>query len=89
MTDKRSMTYEELTAAFGSPELRQLAEAGMLTDDTMARIAHLARFFEALGAAAPNRGLKVGDVLSADEVAKIWLDTADPAFVPGPCPLLQ
>jgi hypothetical protein len=89
MTDKRSLSYQELTAAFGSPELRQLAEAGMLTGDTMARIAHLARFFEALGVAAPNRGLKVGDVLTEAEVTKIWLDTADPNFDPGPRPILQ
>jgi len=40
----------------------------MLTDDTVERAAHLTRFYEALGQAAPNPKLKVGDVLTEAEV---------------------
>lgn len=82
---KRSMTYEELIAAMRDTVL----DPATLDDDTIVRAQHLARFFDAIAKAAPNSKLKVGDVLSLDEVAKIWLDTADPNYDPGPCPVLQ
>jgi len=85
MADKRSMTYEELIAAMRDTVL----DPATLDDDTIVRAQHLARFFVALSKAAPHSGMKVGDVLTADEVAKIWLDTADPNYDPGPCPVLQ
>jgi hypothetical protein len=82
---KRSMTYEELIAAMRGSVL----DPATLDDDTLVRALHLARFFVALSKAAPHSRMKVGDVLTEAEVTKIWLDTADPNYDPGPCPPLQ
>jgi hypothetical protein len=80
---KRSMTYEELIAA---QTQNTALDPARLTDATLARAVHLGRFFESLTNALPNPNLKIRDVLSEDDVAKIWNDTADPNYVCGPLP---
>jgi hypothetical protein len=40
---KRSLSYEEIEK-MPMPELEQLADAGILDDETLARVAHLGRF---------------------------------------------
>ena len=86
--EKRSLSYEQLMSG-NRAEIEKLGDADMLDDATLRRAAHLGRFFEQLGASAPNPDLKVGDVLTDDEVQKIWRDTADEDVDPGQCPLIH
>jgi hypothetical protein len=74
---KQDLTYEQIMRA-GPDKLERLADADRLSDATLARCAHLGRFLEAIGNAMPNPDLKVGDVLSEDEVERLWKRTADP-----------
>jgi hypothetical protein len=88
---KRSLSYTELTELMRGDQSKfeAMVEAGMLDDETCARIDHLGRFFLRLSNASPNPELIVGDVFSEDEVKKIFDETADRDADVGRCPLLQ
>jgi hypothetical protein len=86
---QRSFSYAELTSGKVSyEELEKLAETGMLDETTMARARHLGRFFERVAKAIPNPDLKIGDVLTEDELQNFWRETADEGADIGQCPLL-
>jgi hypothetical protein len=87
--EKRSLSYEQLMRRDHRAEIEKLADADMLDDATLSRAAHLGRFFEKLRAAGPNPDLQISPILNADEVQKIWRDTADEDADPGQCPLLS
>ena len=74
MKKQQSLSYEELSRA-SRDELERLAEADLLDDFTRARCAHLARFFELLSHMGPTE-LKIADVLTEEELRKIWRETA-------------
>jgi hypothetical protein len=88
---KRSLSYTELTELMRGEQSKfdAMVEAGMLDDETCARIDHLGRFFLRLSNASPNPELIVRDVFSEDEVKKIFDETADRDADVGRCPLLQ
>jgi hypothetical protein len=88
---KRSLSYTELTELMRGDQSKfeAMVEAGMLDDETCARIDHLGRFFLRLSNASPNPELIVRDVFSEDEVKKIFDETADRDADVGRCPLLQ
>ena len=64
-----SLSYEQITK-LGPKMLDPLQ--GMLDDETLARCAHLGRFFERLG------GLKQTRHVTHEEMEAIFRDTADP-----------
>jgi hypothetical protein len=72
---RQSLSYEELSRANRS-ELERLAEADLLDGVTRARCAHLARFFERIHQMGPADA-KICDVLTEQELEKIWRETAD------------
>ena len=78
--EQRSLSYEELARA-NRDELERLAEADLLDDATRARCAHLARFFERVRQMGPAE-LKICDVLTEEELQKIWRETADEGVSP-------
>jgi hypothetical protein len=88
---KRSLSYTELTELMRGDQSKfeAMVDAGMLDDETCARIDHLGRFFLRLSNASPNPELIVRDVFSEDEVKKIFDETADRDADVGRCPLLQ
>jgi hypothetical protein len=88
---KRSLSYTELTELMRGDQSKfeAMVDAGMLDDETCARIDHLGRFFLRLSNASPNPELIVGDVFSEVEVKKIFDETADRDADVGRCPLLQ
>jgi hypothetical protein len=69
---KRSLSYTELTELMRGDQSKfeAMVDAGMLDDETCARIDHLGRFFLRLSNASPNPELIVRDVFSEDEVKK-------------------
>ena len=76
MTKKQqSLSYEELSRA-GRDELERLAKADLLDDTTRARCAHLARFFDRIRQMGPAES-RICDVLTEEELEKIWRETAD------------
>jgi hypothetical protein len=87
---RKSLSYEELTRM--NPEkLEELAMAGMLDDETHARIEHLGRFFGRLSEMGPA-DMKVGDVVTEEEAQIIWRETADKGATEakiGRCPLIH
>jgi hypothetical protein len=85
---KRFLSYEEI-AKMPMPELEELADAGILDDETLARVAHFGRFTLAVGEAMPNPELMVGDVFTEDELQEIWQQTADEGVDVGRYPLLH
>jgi hypothetical protein len=78
--EQRSLSYEELSRA-SRDELERLAEADLLDGATRARCAHLARFFERVRQMGPAE-LKICDVLTEEELQKIWRETADEGVSP-------
>ena len=79
MTIRRlSLSYEELSRA-GRDELKRLVEADLLDEPTRARCVHLARFFEKVSQMAGPMAVTaiVGDVLSEEQLQKIWQETTD------------
>jgi hypothetical protein len=74
---QRSLSYEEISAT-QPEELERLAVEGLLDDATLARIAHLGRFFSRIGELCPAAA-KVGDTLTEPELQAIWRDTAEPS----------
>ena len=87
---KRNLSYRQL-AEGGLAKVKELAEADRLDEldeATLARCAHFGRFFGRVGNAVPGN-LRVGDVLSEDELQRIWEETADPDADVGRCPLIH
>jgi hypothetical protein len=72
---QKSLSYAELSRT-SRHELERLAEAGLLDHSTLARCAHLARFFERIRQMGPAES-KICDVLTEDELQKIWRETAN------------
>jgi hypothetical protein len=77
---QQSLSYEELVRA-SRDELERLAVADLLDDATRSRCAHLARFFERLSHMGPAE-LKIVDVLTKEELRKIWRETASEGASP-------
>jgi hypothetical protein len=94
MTIRRlSLLYEELSRA-GRDELKRLVEADLLDEPTRARCVHLARFFEKVSQMAGPMAVTaiVGDVLSQEQLQKIWRETTDegaPPLTMEPRPLIH
>jgi hypothetical protein len=94
MTIRRlSLSYEELSRA-GRDELKRLVEADLLDEPTRARCVHLARFFEKVSQMAGPMAVTaiVGDVLSEEQLQKIWRETTDegaPPLTMEPRPLIH
>ena len=73
----QSLSYEEISGT-QPEELERLAVAGLLDDATLARIAHLGRFFSRIVELCPA-ATKVGDMFTEQELQVIWRNTADPS----------
>jgi hypothetical protein len=81
MTKKQqTLSYGELSRA-GRDIIDRLVQGGLLDDATCARCAHLGRFFATVGQVvgqvadqAAGHTL-LGDVLSEDDLLKIWRET--------------
>jgi hypothetical protein len=80
MRKQQSLSYEELLRV-GLDDLERLAKPDLLDDATRARCGHLARFFERLSHMGPAE-LKVCDVLTEEELQKIWRETASEGALP-------
>jgi hypothetical protein len=89
MMDKRDLSYDDLMSTISQAELAQLATNGMLTDATVKRCAHIARFMQRLSSASPNPNLKVRDVLTEAQVQAMWQESAFSSADVGRCPLLH
>ena len=79
MTIRRlSLSYEELSRT-GRDELKRLVEADLLDEATRARCVHLARFFEKVSQMAGPMAVNaiVGEVLSEQQLQKIWRESTD------------
>jgi hypothetical protein len=92
-TNRLSLSYEELSRT-GRDELKRLVESDMLDEATRARCVHLARFFEKVSQMAGPREASavVGDVISEQELQKIWREVTDEETSPltvGPRPLIH
>lgn len=88
-----SLSYEELSRA-GRDELKRLVEADLLDEPTRARCVHLAKFFEKVSQMAGPKAVSaiVGDVLSEEQLQKIWRETTDEGAFPlteGPRPSIH
>jgi hypothetical protein len=57
-------------------ELENLMTKEILDDETLARIGHLGRFLTRIGEMGPA-DMKVGDVLTEEELQAVWCETAD------------
>lgn len=86
---RRSYDYFDLVRLRSSPKLEAQASAGELTDDTIERIGHLARFYKRLGKALPDPDMRIGDGLTREEVDAIWCETANPEADLGQRPALN
>jgi hypothetical protein len=75
-TKRQSMSYEEICRT-RPKKLERLAMKGLLDDATLARIAHLGRFFSRLAELCPE-ATKVEDTFTEQELQTIWRTTADP-----------
>ena len=73
---QRSLSYETILK-MQPEEIGRLAAAKLLDDATLARIAHLGRFFTRVGELCPSTA-KVEDLFTEQELQVIWRDTADP-----------
>jgi hypothetical protein len=78
---QRSLSYEELLRASRNV-LERLAEADRLDGDTLARCAHLARFFERVSQMGPA-DLKICYVLTEADLQRIWRETQDEGAYPN------
>ena len=67
-------------------KLEALANAGTLA---LARIGHVGRFYQRISKACPNPNLKIRDVLTGDELQKLWNETADEGVSIGQCPVVH
>lgn len=78
---QRSLSYEELLRASRNV-LERLAEADRLDGDTLARCAHLARFFERVSQMGPA-DLKICYVLTEADLQRLWRETQDEGAYPN------
>ena len=62
-------------------KLETLANAGKLNEETLARIGHVGRFYQRVSKACPNPNFKISDVLTGDQLQKIWNETADEGVI--------
>jgi hypothetical protein len=86
----KSFSYHELMSGrIDRIKLEALANAGRLNQETLARIGHVGRFYQRLSKACPNLDLKISDVLSGDQLQKIWNETAGEGVITGQCPLVH
>ena len=86
----KSFSYHELMGGKITPaKLEALVNAGKLNEKTIARIGHVGRFYQRISKACPNPALKIGDVLTGDELQKFWNETADEGVAIGQCPLVH
>ena len=72
---KRNLTYRQL-ANGGLAKVKELAEVGQLdelNEATLARCEHFGRFYGRIANAVPG-DLRVGDVLSEEELQRFWED---------------
>jgi hypothetical protein len=88
-----SLSYEELSRA-GRDELKRLVETDLLDEPTRARCVHLARFFKKVSQMAGPMAVSavVGDVLSEEELRKIWREKTEEEASPltvGPRSLIH
>jgi hypothetical protein len=85
----KSFSYHELMSGkINRAKLEALANAGKLNEETLARIGHIGRFYQRISKACPNPNLKISDVLTGDQLQKIWNETADDGVTTGQCPLV-
>jgi len=77
---QQSLSYEELLRAT-LDELERFTNVGLLDDATRTRCGHLARFFERLSHMGPAE-LKICEVLTEEELQKIWRETASEGVLP-------
>ena len=86
----KSFSYHELMSGkIVRTKLEALANAGQLNQETLARIGHVGRFYQRLGKACPDPNLRISDVLSADQLQKLWNETGDEGVATGQCPLVH
>ena len=86
----KSFSYGELMSGkITRIKLEALANAGELTEETLARIGHVGRFYQRISRACPNSNLKISDVLTEEELQKFWNETANEGTVTGHCPLVH
>jgi hypothetical protein len=86
----KSFSYHELMSGkISRIKLEALADAGKLNEETLARIGHVGRFYQRISNACPNSALKISDVLTGDQLQKIWNETAEVGVTTGQCPLVN
>ena len=86
----KSFSYHELMSGkINRTKLEALANAGKLNQETLARIGHVGRFYQRLSKACPNPNFRISDVLTGDQLQKIWNETADEGVATGQCPLVH
>ena len=86
----KSFSYHELVSGkISRIKLEALANAGKLNDETLARIGHVGRFYQRISKACPNSTLKINDVLTGDQLQKLWNETAEEGVTTGQCPLVH
>jgi hypothetical protein len=78
---QRSLSYEELLRASRNV-LERLAETDRLDGDTLARCAHLAKFFERVSQMGPADS-RICDVLTETELQRIWRETQNEVAYPN------
>ncbi len=84
----KPLSYEKI-ASTASERLLRLAKSGLLTDGDVARIKHWDRFLQRIANSMPNPNLKAQDVLTEEELQKLFQETAEPGTDVGKCPLLH
>ncbi len=86
----KSFSYHELMSGkIDRIKLEALANAGQLNQETLARIGHVGRFYQRLSKACPDPNLRISDVLTGDQLQRIWNETGDEGVTPGQCPVVH
>jgi hypothetical protein len=70
-------------------QLQELLDTDKLDQETISRVLHIGRFLAKLENSVPNPNLPVSDVLTNEEIQRIWNETADPDADVGRCPMLN
>jgi hypothetical protein len=84
MSDKRSLSYEEIIRT--NPEE---INTDLLDDASLARMQHVGRFMRRIAKAMRKSGLKVSDAFTEDDLQKLWKETAEKGTDIGKCPLIH
>jgi hypothetical protein len=86
----KSFSYSELMSGkITRTSLEAWANAGRLSEETLARIGHVGRFYQCIRKACPDRNFKISDVLTGEELQKFWNETAEEGATIGQCPLVH